>query len=127
MAWKWLMAFAAVLMAFGTLSACKSSTPEQTSNPAEHTHEKVGETCFICDASKRDPKRLWCKEHSRYEDRCWECHAELRDPKRIYCKEHSVYEDECPICHPGPNAPADHSAGAKPTPGGDKKPSETKQ
>ena len=112
------MVFAAVLMAFGSLAACKSSAPEQVANPADHTHEKAEETCFICDASKRDPKRLWCKEHSRYEDRCWECHPELRDSKRLYCKEHGVYEDECPICHPGPNAPADHSGGANLAPGG---------
>jgi cobalt-zinc-cadmium efflux system membrane fusion protein len=60
----------------------------------------TGEGCFICDASKRDAKRLWCKEHDRYEDRCFLCHPEIKDPKRLYCTEHGVYEDECYLCHP---------------------------
>ncbi|MEP2775393.1 MAG: efflux RND transporter periplasmic adaptor subunit [Luteolibacter sp.] len=60
----------------------------------------AGDGCFICDPSKRDAGRLWCKEHDRYEDRCFECHPDLKDPKRIYCSEHGVYEDECYICHP---------------------------
>ncbi|WP_432799598.1 efflux RND transporter periplasmic adaptor subunit [Poriferisphaera sp. WC338] len=66
---------------------------------AAHTHEN-DETCFICDASKRDAGRLWCKEHARYEDRCWDCHSELEDKSRLYCKEHGLYEDECFLCHP---------------------------
>lgn len=112
MSWNWSLVVA-VFLVIGTLSACKS-TPEEHAgeNPADHTHAEAGETCFICDASKRDPKRLWCTEHGRYEDRCWECQPQLRDKKRLYCTEHGVYEDECPICHPGPNAPADHSGGA---------------
>jgi len=65
-----------------------------------HTHEKAGDTCFICDASKRDKGRLWCNEHGRYEDRCWLCHPELEDKARLYCKEHHLYEDECHLCHP---------------------------
>lgn len=60
----------------------------------------TGEGCFICDASKRDAGRLWCKEHDRYEDRCFLCHPELEDPKRLYCTEHGVFEDECYLCHP---------------------------
>ena len=48
----------------------------------------------------RDPKRLWCKEHNRYEDRCWLCHPDLRDKQRPYCDEHGLYEDECFLCHP---------------------------
>ncbi|GAA5483932.1 efflux RND transporter periplasmic adaptor subunit [Haloferula sargassicola] len=77
----------------------------------------TGEGCFICDSSKRDPGRLWCKEHDRYEDRCFLCHPELKDPKRLFCTEHGVYEDECYLCHPelkgkdagaaAPSAPAD--------------------
>ncbi|MCB1232670.1 MAG: efflux RND transporter periplasmic adaptor subunit [Verrucomicrobiae bacterium] len=60
----------------------------------------AGEGCFICDASKRDPKRLWCTEHDRYEDRCFICHPELKEAGRLYCTEHGVYEDECYLCHP---------------------------
>ncbi|MGJ8632294.1 MAG: efflux RND transporter periplasmic adaptor subunit [Luteolibacter sp.] len=60
----------------------------------------AGDGCFICDPSKRDVGRLWCKEHDRYEDRCWLCHPEMKDEKRLYCTEHGVYEDECYLCHP---------------------------
>lgn len=65
-----------------------------------HTHDDPNETCFICDASKREKGRLWCREHARYEDRCWLCHPELEDKERLYCKEHALYEDECFLCHP---------------------------
>lgn len=67
---------------------------------ASHEHENADETCFICDASKREKGRLWCKEHVRYEDRCWYCHPELEEEGRMYCKEHFLYEDECYLCHP---------------------------
>ncbi len=60
----------------------------------------TGEGCFICDASKRDPDRLWCREHHRYEDRCFLCHPEIKEEGRLYCSEHGVYEDECYLCHP---------------------------
>lgn len=30
---------------------------------------------------QRDPNRLWCREHDRYEDECYICHPEL-DPNR---------------------------------------------
>jgi len=56
--------------------------------------------CFLCDASLRDPGRLWCAEHARYEDRCWLCHPELREPNRPYCNGHGLYEDECFYCRP---------------------------
>ncbi|MFZ2658722.1 MAG: efflux RND transporter periplasmic adaptor subunit [Victivallales bacterium] len=49
---------------------------------------------------QRDPKRLWCKEHNRYEDRCWKCRPEMQDKNRPYCEEHGLYEDECVICNP---------------------------
>lgn len=105
---KWSVIFLTMFVVFVALCACKSSSLEKEMvSPADHAHAKTGETCFICDASKRDPKRLWCVEHSRYEDRCWDCHPELRDDKRLYCNEHGVYEDECPICQP--DAAADHS------------------
>lgn len=65
-----------------------------------HTHDNPDEACFICDPSKREKGRLWCKGHARYEDRCWLCHPELEDKSRMFCKEHAVYEDECFLCHP---------------------------
>lgn len=65
-----------------------------------HAHSDPAETCFICDADKRDKGRLWCREHARYEDRCWLCHPELEDKDRLYCKEHGLYEDECHLCRP---------------------------
>jgi cobalt-zinc-cadmium efflux system membrane fusion protein len=68
---------------------------------ATHAHAVAGETCFICDASKRDPGRLWCREHARYEDRCWLCHPELEEKDRLFCEEHGLYEDECHLCDPG--------------------------
>lgn len=115
------------------LAACGSEKSETTSKPeaADVSEESAGgeievhamadcptgEGCFICDASKRDAGRLWCKEHDRYEDRCFLCHPEIKDPKRLYCTEHGVYEDECYLCHPelkgdkagaaAPSAPAD--------------------
>lgn len=67
---------------------------------AAHSHSQAGETCFICDASKRETGRLWCSEHARYEDRCWICQPQLEDKARLYCTEHSLYEDECFLCHP---------------------------
>jgi cobalt-zinc-cadmium efflux system membrane fusion protein len=64
------------------------------------THGAPANLCFICDASLREPGRLWCAEHARYEDRCWICHPKLRDASRLYCDEHGLYEDECFRCHP---------------------------
>ena len=63
-------------------------------------HGDPAELCFICDGDLRDPGRLWCREHDRYEDRCWLCHPELEEKDRLWCKEHSLYEDECFLCHP---------------------------
>ncbi len=56
--------------------------------------------CFICEPTLRDPDRLWCAGHDRYEDRCFLCHPEIEDPDRLWCAEHSLYEDECFLCHP---------------------------
>ena len=95
----------ALLIGLTTLvAACKNEQPKPEDRVTEatmpaHKHGP-GESCFIEDASKRDPGRLWCKEHGRYEDRCWECHPELRDAKRPYCDEHGLYEDECFLCDP---------------------------
>jgi cobalt-zinc-cadmium efflux system membrane fusion protein len=87
-----------------------ASTPEAKSTPVAaegggiEVHEisacPTGEGCFICDASKREAGRLWCKEHHRYEDRCFDCHPDLKEKDRLYCTEHGVYENECYLCHP---------------------------
>lgn len=72
-------------------------------------HDAPRSLCFLCDASLRDPDRLWCAEHNRYEDRCWKCHPELQDVDRVWCAEHSLYEDECFLCHPELNPEASSS------------------
>lgn len=71
-----------------------------TTEEVGHRHVAPGETCFICDQSKREAGRLWCKEHTRYEDRCWDCQPQLEEKDRPYCEEHWLYEDECFLCHP---------------------------
>lgn len=83
----------------------KSSTQKAREDAAtidsdKCAHNALKSLCFTCDASLRDPKRLWCKEHNNYEDRCFQCHPEAQDKSRLYCKEHSLYEDECFLCHP---------------------------
>ena len=95
-----------------------SSSPANGSRMSDalqvaHSHEN-GDTCFMCDASKRDAGRLWCSEHSRYEDRCWICQPQLEDASRPYCDEHFLYEDECHLCDPtlgSPEGTVDESAG----------------
>ena len=95
------------------LSGCAKSQSSAVTNKSDgsanskaalavtsHTHDNPNETCFICDPSKRDKGRLWCKGHDRYEDRCWFCHPELEDKERLFCGEHALYEDECFLCHP---------------------------
>ena len=86
------------------------STPDVEGVASAHAHEVDGETCFICDATKRDPGRLWCTEHACYEDRCWLCQPQLEDKSRLYCKEHSLYEDECFLCHPEIREEAEEAA-----------------
>jgi len=100
----WHFALAGLVAAGTFASGCEedvSISEEQNPamTPAAHTHEG-GETCFICDPSRREQGRLWCAEHGRYEDRCWLCHPDLRDPDRPYCQEHGLYEDECIVCDP---------------------------
>lgn len=73
---------------------------EQSEGELCIAHAVAASQCFICDASLRDPKRLWCREHGRYEDRCFICHPEIREANRLYCEEHFLYEDECFLCHP---------------------------
>lgn len=74
----------------------KAAAPAETC--AAHGVPKTA--CFICDPALRDPARLWCKEHDRYEDRCWACHPDARDKNRAFCDEHGLYEDECHLCRP---------------------------
>lgn len=106
-------------------TGCGKQDAQTTSDPTEsqllasvaHLHDQSGETCFICDASKRDKGRLWCKEHDRYEDRCWLCHPELESGETseenydhsehsqdtsavLFCNEHNLPEIECGICQP---------------------------
>lgn len=84
----------------GARHADKGADVEVDLGSTAHTHNNPDEACFICDPSKRDKGRLWCKEHGRYEDRCWSCHPELEEKDRLFCKEHALYEDECFLCHP---------------------------
>lgn len=95
--------------------ASSASNGSRTSDVTQvaHSHEN-GETCFVCDATKRDAGRLWCTEHARYEDRCWICQPQLEDSSRPYCDEHYLYEDECHLCNPALDASenaADESSG----------------
>lgn len=71
-----------------------------STEPLCTAHRVSTALCFICSPALREPGRLWCKEHNRYEDRCWECHPEQRDKNRLFCDEHGLYEDECFLCHP---------------------------
>lgn len=101
-------AAAGLLCAAFILAGCDNASDSSASSgesspsvvtPVAHMHEG-GETCYICDRSKREVGRLWCREHGRYEDRCWICHPEQEDASRPYCTEHFLYEDECPLCNP---------------------------
>ena len=84
-----------------TLSDAKDPVPESSAtDPPCLAHGVAAAKCFICDATLREPGRLWCREHNRYEDRCFECHPELREAGRLFCEEHGLYEDECFLCHP---------------------------
>ena len=91
-----------------------SSGSQAVSGSTAHSHDSPEETCFICDPSKRDKGRLWCKGHGRYEDRCWLCHPELEDKDRLFCAEHALYEDECFLCHPELRS-GDESVRSKPS------------
>ncbi len=73
-------------------------------------HKVPVTVCYLCDPKLRESKRLWCKEHDRYEDRCFVCHPEIQDKNRLWCKEHSLYEDECFFCHPELIKPAEKPA-----------------
>ena len=84
--------FIAALLAAGWIAG--TATTAHTQAGAEPTLEQP-----IHDG-ERDPKRLWCEEHGRYEDRCFICHPELRDRSRPFCEQHFLYEDECHLCRP---------------------------
>lgn len=101
----WLLVGA--FLVFGIVSCGKPSSGDAESDSSDrvttqsgHSHATASETCFICDETKRESGRLWCKEHARYEDRCWECQPQLEEKDRLFCEEHSLYEDECFLCHP---------------------------
>ena len=81
-------------------AAGESTATGRNPTSTAHKHDTPGETCFICDPSKRESGRLWCKEHGRYENRCWMCQPQLEEKGRLYCEEHGLYEDECFLCHP---------------------------
>ena len=88
-----------------SVAGCGWSGPDGSEDggpesPVAHAHSVAGETCFMCDPSRRDAGRLWCREHTRYEDRCWLCQPQLEEKDRPYCTEHFLYEDECFLCHP---------------------------
>lgn len=102
--WR-VLSVLAIPVVLGITGCDKQSSEGVENGPSNvgvvsHAHATVGETCFICDASKRDSGRLWCAEHSRYENRCWICQPQLEDKTRAFCKEHYLYEDECFLCHP---------------------------
>ena len=93
------------------------NSPNTTEASSVHRHDAPGETCFICDETKRDAGRLWCTEHARYEDRCWECQPQLEEKGRLYCEEHGLYEDECFLCRPELKASSEDKTGSTPSSG----------
>jgi len=116
------LAVTALLTASLFFASCGDSAHEPVEAEAEsggvttvaHRHDTPGETCFVCDAAKRDAGRLWCAEHDRYEDRCWLCHPELEEQGRLWCDEHNLYEDECHLCRPDAHADDEKSSKAAP-------------
>ena len=95
-----LVALALVSCGDSTPGSGPPGSPNNTEASTTHHHDTPGETCFICDDTQREPGRLWCTEHARYEDRCWVCQPQLEEQGRLWCEEHSLYEDECFLCHP---------------------------
>lgn len=107
---------------FVTITCLSIPVMDLSAQTGSHSHDDASETCFICDESKRDSGRLWCRGHDRYEDRCWLCHPELEDPDRAYCQEHFLYEDECFLCHPEMKESScedDHCGNGHPAGGGE--------
>jgi len=123
----------ALILSYSYLSACsekKTSEQTQIMPKGAHSAEQIevhskancpsGSSCAICDPSKREAGRLWCKEHGVYEDECYICHPEIKQKAKskksvkphgsthatekkknvLMCKEHGVPEGECAICHP---------------------------
>ena len=87
--------FTAVLIgaAFG-LSGCMDGLASQKKTvPADsHGHEQAGhEAAFDIDdvpslnlpPEQRDPDKLWCRGHDRYEDECYICHPDLIPTRAI--------------------------------------------
>ena len=99
------VAFVAALFFISCGEKSSEENGEKTSEMAVQAelcarHQLPVTDCFMCDPALRDPGRLWCQEHDRYEDRCFICHPELKDANRLWCDEHNLYEDECFFCHP---------------------------
>lgn len=104
---------ATAVLALVLIAACgnapeETATADPTPVPPSGTvradlcgpHQLPVADCFMCDPALRDPGRLWCLEHDRYEDRCFLCHPDIREEGRLWCAEHNLYEDECFFCHP---------------------------
>ncbi|MFN2371065.1 MAG: efflux RND transporter periplasmic adaptor subunit [Candidatus Krumholzibacteriia bacterium] len=92
----WPLALLTVLAVTAAAVWVLAAAPDPAAERCAHGAPPA--VCFLCDPALRQPGRLWCGEHGRYEDRCWLCHPDLRDPARPYCDEHGLYEDECVLC-----------------------------
>jgi cobalt-zinc-cadmium efflux system membrane fusion protein len=100
-----LVAMVAALLALSCSGKSSDRKEEKMSEVAVQAelcarHQLPVTDCFMCDPALRDPGRLWCQEHDRYEDRCFICHPDLKEANRLWCNEHNLYEDECIFCHP---------------------------
>ncbi len=113
MNWKNILKVVPLLLAAALWTGCgRSDQGDKQEKPAAPVTTEAG-----VPPNLRDPQRLWCKEHNRYEDRCWLCHPELQDKNRLYCDEHGLYEDECFLCHPElKTKPADAPKSEAPAP-----------
>lgn len=87
---------------------CHPELKKPATDAKQKADQPNSQSAAAAPAAQRDPKRLWCKEHNKYEDECVECHPELAQAKPVagaekgdlMCKEHNVAEAECGICHP---------------------------
>lgn len=94
-----------VLALYGPAVAVESAAASAAAGAAS------GDTCCPPAAAgqekePRDPNRLWCGEHGKYEDECDKCHPELAKTKGseqggvLLCGEHNLPEAECGNCRP---------------------------
>jgi len=93
-----------VIVAAVALAGCGKSGTGSATEPATTDGSRPATTAASTD---RDPARLYCNEHARYEDECFICHPELAEtrvpadtPAGLFCNEHRVEEAECGICQP---------------------------